>query len=177
MPPPLSILKIGSESKEVLGNLFQYYLRDMAEWFEVEIAPDGSYVYDVASVWEKGYEAYLAKAGDSVVGFALVGSAREWLGETGADGDAHDVHEFFVVREFRRGGVGQRLAVHIWNPHPGEWLVRVLEVNAPALAFWRAAIAAYTHGNRKEERRVVNGRPWVFFQFTAQGPLGPSPEL
>jgi predicted acetyltransferase len=77
MPPSLSFLKIGSESEVVLRNLFQHYQRDMAEWFEVDTNPDGTYAYDISAIWEKGFEAYLAKVGDSVAGFALVGSADE----------------------------------------------------------------------------------------------------
>jgi hypothetical protein len=38
----------------------------MAVWFEVEANPDGSYSYDTSVIWEKGYDAYLAKVGDSV---------------------------------------------------------------------------------------------------------------
>jgi len=189
-PPSLSFAKIGPESDPVLREVFQYYLHDMAEWFEVETGPDGSYVYDTSAIWEKGYGVYLAKVGKSVVGFALVGSARDWLSEGNIQSDiqsevlggAYDVHEFFVLRGFRRGGVGQRMAAHIWNEHPGEWLVRVLEANAPAVAFWRTAISGHARRVCKEENRLVNGRPWVFFRFTSfelhpRGSLGRGPEL
>jgi predicted acetyltransferase len=111
----------------------------------------------------------LAKAGDSIPGFAVVGSAKEWLGDDGT----RDVHEFFVLREFRRSRVGQQMSTYIWNKYPGAWLVRVLEANAPALAFWRAAIAGYAHGRQKEESRRVHGRPWVFFRFTSPGSAPP----
>src|SRR5882672_8214340 len=102
----------------------------------------GAIPYDTSVIWEKGYDAYLAKVGDSVAGFALVGSADEYLSEVGA----HDVHEFFVLRRFRRDGIGRQMAIHLWNKYRGEWLVRVLEANAPALAFWRAAIAGFPLG-------------------------------
>ena len=139
----------------------------MAVWFEVEANPSGSYPYDTSVIWEQGYDAYLAKVGDSVAGFALVGSADEYLSEVGA----HDVHEFFVLRRFRRDGIGRQMAIHLWNKYRGEWLVRVLEANAPALAFWRAAIAGFPLGPfaglRKEESRLVKGRPWVYLRFTS----------
>src|SRR5580693_3847056 len=132
-PSNFSIAKIGPESEVVLRNLFQYYLHDMAEWFEVDTQADGSYLYDTSSIWTKGYDAYLAKVGDFPAGFALVGPAAEWLDDAGA----RDVHEFFVIRRFRRNGFGQTLAMLLWNEHPGKWLVRVLEANAPAVLFWR----------------------------------------
>jgi predicted acetyltransferase len=158
MPPfNLSISKIGPESEIVLRDLFEYYLQDMAEWFGVDSG------YDTSLVWEQGYEVYLAKVGDALAGFALVGSAAEWLGDIGA----HDIHEFFVLRGFRRSGIGQRMATLLWDGQPGEWLVRVLEANAPAAAFWRTAISNYSLGSCQEEGRVVKGRQWRFFRFAS----------
>jgi predicted acetyltransferase len=165
-PSNLSISKIGPESDAVLRNLFEHYLHDMAEWFEIDTQADGSYSYDTSSFWESGYDAYLAKVEDSIAGFALVGSAVEWLGDIGA----HDVHEFFVIRGFRRNGMGQRMATALWNERPGEWLVRVLELNAPAVLFWRTAISSYSRGSYEEQGRIVKGRPWRFFRFVTKGP-------
>jgi predicted acetyltransferase len=161
----LLISMIGPESDVLLRNLFEHYIHDMAEWFEIDTKSDGSYSYDTSSVWEKGYDVYLAKVGDSIAGFAIVGSAVEWLGEIGA----YDVHEFFVIRRFRRSGLGWTMATLLWNERPGEWLVRVLEVNAPAAAFWRTVISSYSRGSYEEQGRIVNGRPWRFFRFASKG--------
>ena len=142
----------------MLRSLIELYLRDMAEWFEV-----GS--YDVSAIWASGYDVYLAKAGDALAGFAILGSAEEWLGATGA----HDVHEFFVVREFRRGGVGRKMTTLLWDAGPGEWLVRVLEANAGAVLFWRSAVARHAGGSYEEAGRMVKGRAWRFFRFVSNG--------
>jgi predicted acetyltransferase len=166
MPPSnLLISKIGPESDVVLRNLFEHYLHDMAEWFEFDTKADGSYSYETSLIWEKGYDAYLAKVGDAIAGFALVGSAAEWLGDNGA----RDMDEFFVIRRYRRSGIGQRMATFLWDEYPGDWLVRVVEVNAPAVPFWRTAIARYSSGSYSEERRIANGRPWRFFRFVSKG--------
>jgi predicted acetyltransferase len=166
-PSPANLLlsKIGPESEVVLRNLFEHYLHDMAEWFDVDTKADGSYSYDTSCIWAKGYAAYLAKLDDLPAGFALVGSATEWLGDI----DAHDVREFFVVRKFRRHGFGRRMATLLWNERPGAWLVRVLESNAPAVAFWRTAIASYSRGSYEEEGRMSKERSWRFFRFVSSG--------
>jgi predicted acetyltransferase len=161
----LLISKIGPESEVVLRNLFEVYLHDMSEWFGLDTQADGSYSYDLSSIWEKGYDAYLAKLGDSIAGFALVGSAVEWLGDIGAQ----DVHEFFVIRGFRRSGCGLRMATLLWNERPGEWLVRILELNAPAVLFWRTAISSHSRGSYVEEGRIVKERAWRFFRFVSTG--------
>jgi len=160
----LFLSKIGPESDVLLRNLFEHYGHDMAEWFEIDTKADGSYSYDTSLVWNNGYNVYLAKVDDSIAGFAIVGSAVEWLNNT----DVLDVHEFFVIRRFRRRGFGQRMATLLWNEHPGEWLVRVLESNAPAVLFWRTVIESHSHRSYVEEVRVVNGRRWVFFRFVSK---------
>jgi predicted acetyltransferase len=174
MPPPGIVLsRIGPESDLLLRNLFEHYCYDMSEWFDLDTGADGSYAYDTASVWGKEHEAYLAKIGTSIAGFVLIGSGADWLGDIGVQ----DVHEFFVMRKFRRRGVGQRMVTLLWNEHPGEWLVRVLEANAPALAFWRTAISDYSLGSYQEERRVIDGRSWRFFRFISDGVKSITPPL
>jgi predicted acetyltransferase len=159
--PTLSLSKIGPESDVLLRNLFEYYVHDMAEWFDIDTQPDGRYSYDTALIWERGNQPYLAKVGDSIAGFAVVGSALEWLGRT----EARDVNEFFVLRRFRRRGFGRSLATLLWEQYPGEWLVRVLETNTPAVLFWRSSISRHSLGTYEEEQRIVNGRSWRFFRF------------
>jgi predicted acetyltransferase len=163
-PSNLTFAKIGPESDAVLRNLFEHYLHDMSEWFRIDTQADGSYSYDTSLVWERGYDAYLAKVGDAPAGFALVGSADEWLGRV----SAQDVHEFFVIRGYRRSGVGQRMATLLWSERPGEWLVRVLELNAAAVLFWRAVISSYSRGSYAEEGRMIKGRSWRFFRFVSK---------
>jgi hypothetical protein len=99
----LVISKIGPDSDVVLRNLFEHYMHDMAEWFEIDTKPDGSYSYDTSLVWANGYDAYLAKIGDSIAGFAITGSAVEWLGDT----DAYDVHEFLLSADFEGAASGE----------------------------------------------------------------------
>ena len=64
------------------------------------------------------------------------------------------------------GWIGSGVAGRDWRP--GDWLVRVLEANAPAASFWRTAISSYSGGSWEEEGRIVNGLPWRFFRFVSQ---------
>ena len=157
MPAPsdLAISRIGPDSDVLLRNLFEHYVHDMTEWFEIDTQADGSYSYDTSAIWSRGSTVYLAKVGDSIAGFAVTGLA---------DG-VHDMNEFFVLRRFRRRGFGARMAALIWDACPGEWEVRVLEDNAPAVLFWRAAISRQSGGVYSEEERTVNGSPWRHFRW------------
>ena len=98
------------------------------------------------------------------IAFAVVGSAQAFI----SDVDAKDLDEFFVVRRYRRSGVGRDLAQQIWDAYPGPWLVRVFQGNVPALPFWRSAIADYTNHAYVEDVRTVRDRPWSYFTFTTE---------
>jgi predicted acetyltransferase len=161
--PKLVIAKIGPESDDLLRNLAEHYCHDMSEWFDLDTGADGRYSYDTASVWAKGFDAYLGKVDDSIAGFALIGSADEWLDDL----SGHDVHEFFIMRKFRRRGIGRSFARFLWAEYPGEWLVRVLEANAPAVNFWRCEISSYSLNSYREAEHIVSGRRWKFFRFVS----------
>jgi predicted acetyltransferase len=160
----ITLERIGRESDAILLNLFELYLHDMAEWFRFDTGADGRYGYDTeGSVWAPGYDVFLARVGSTLAGFAIVGAAPDWYEHP----HVQDVHEFFVIRKFRHAGIGQYMARALWDRTPGEWLVRVLEANAPAVPFWRSTIATYSDGAYLEERRLRNDRPWRFFRFRA----------
>jgi predicted acetyltransferase len=159
--PRIAIERVGPESDAILANLFQLYLHDLAESFGFDVGDDGRYAYDTAPHWENGDPVYLARVGGALAGFAIVSSAERWIGDPGV----RDVREFFVVRRHRRSGVGRVLARRIWSDHPGRWLVRVLEANRSALAFWRVAVRDHTGGRYVERSIVPDGRTRIFLTF------------
>jgi len=157
-------VRVGTEAAPIVANLFEFYLHDMAEWFLFDTDEEGRYGYDITRHWQRGDRFYLARVDGAIAGFALVGSGAEWLG-----GESRDVNEFFVVRRYRKAGVGDALARAIWDAERSRWIVRVFEGNVPAVPFWRGAIARYTEGDYREERRVSNGRQWIYFTFSNAG--------
>jgi predicted acetyltransferase len=62
----------------------------------------------------------------------------------------HSVAEFFVLRKYRRIGVGSRAAKILFERWPGSWEVAVARYNKPALSFWRKAIRASIEGTVEE---------------------------
>jgi len=159
--PDFVIRRVDRSYDTTLQNLFEHYLHDMAEWFQFDYGPYGRYGMDMATYWNNGVDAWIPYVGDIPIGFALVGSAQAFIG----DADAKDVDEFFVVRRYRRTGVGRDFARYIWDLHRGRWLVRVFQGNVPALPFWRGAIAEYTNHAFREDVRTVRDRPWSYFTF------------
>ena len=161
LPHDFHISRVDSSADLVLRNLFEHYLHDMAQWFEFDTELDGRYSYPTNEVWEKGYDVYFAYAESMPIGFGLVGSAESWTGNAAM----RDMDEFFVIRRYRRHGVGATFANHLWDQYPGDWLVRVLQGNLPAMPFWRGIIAARTENAFREEVCTSNQRLWSYFTF------------
>jgi predicted acetyltransferase len=61
-----------------------------------------------------------------------------------------DVDNFFVLRKYRRKGVGAAAAMRTFDMFPRKWEVRELAKNAAAIAFWRRTVAEYTRGRYVE---------------------------
>lgn len=51
--------------------------------------------------------------------------------------------KFFVMRKYRRRGVGAQAARLLFDRFPGRWNVRELTANEPAQKFWRSVTGAY----------------------------------
>ena len=82
-------------------------------------------------------------------GFALVDN------EVVIEGNERSLTEFFVLRKYRRRGVGHTVPKRIFDELPGKWEVRVIAANAPAQGFWRSVVSDYT-GGRFDERELAN---------------------
>jgi predicted acetyltransferase len=153
--------RVGREADAILRNLYEHYVYDMSEWLRLDVRADGTFGYDTEPLWQGGHAVYLARVGEALAGFGIVGSAEKWAG----DPAVRDVKDFFVLRRYRRQGVGEALAAHLWDTHRTPWLVRVLAANQPALPFWRRAVERYTGGAYSERSVSDGGRDWIHLRF------------
>lgn len=138
----------------VLANLFQLYVHDFSEIVAIPVGDDGRFATPALEPywqdqwrhpflirvegqdgWEDGWE-------DGWAGFALA-HQRSRLRE---DHQIWDVAEFFVMRGFRRVGVGAQAATQLFDRFAGQWEVRQRHANTAATAFWRKVITRYTAG-------------------------------
>ena len=135
------------DEASILHNLGELYVHDFSEITLTELNDAGRFDHDFwRECWSGERTPYLLRVDDHLAGFAIV--AR---GSRLADDPAvHDLAEFFVVRRYRRQGVGTRAAAAIFGLRRGRWEVRERTGNAAARAFWRKAIGAYTNGEFDE---------------------------
>ena len=100
-----------------------------------------------------------------LAGFALVRDHAHFAGDS-----VREISEFFVLKKYRRGGVGRYAARWLFARYPGEWEVAELLWNVPAQRFWRNVIAQAAHGTVTERRVRDDDLTFVVQRFrTARG--------
>jgi len=164
----VEVVKAAREDEPVLRKLLQLYAYDFSEITGGDVGEQGEFEHEVPldRYWpEPDRHAFLAKADGKLAGFALI-RERSALSD---DPETTDVVEFFVMRKYRRQGVGRTVATRLFELFPGRWEVREMRQNVAAHAFWRNVIGRYT-GGRYEERLIEDERwhgPVQFFEAPA----------
>jgi len=117
--------------KPVVRNLLELYQHDFSAFDDNDVDADGRYGYRyLDNYWtEPERHPMLFRVDGCWAGFALVRA-----------GAPHDMAEFFVMRKYRRRGLGTVLARDVFARFPGAWQVRQMPSNPDATAFWVQAI-------------------------------------
>jgi predicted acetyltransferase len=77
-----------------------------------------------------------------------------------------DMAEFFLLRRYRGQGIGTHAAHSVWQLFPGQWQVRVMEANAPALRFWAHALECFFGRAVPASRFERDSAAWSLFSFS-----------
>jgi predicted acetyltransferase len=143
-PADVTLEEVGADAAPLLRRLMQLYLYDLGSIDGWRISAEGLYgdAESIERFWtEPGRRAFLIRADGELAGFALIRDTAQLAGA-----GTSEVSEFFVLRKFRRRGVGERAAIQVFDLAPGSWELSQLESNVAAQEFWRAVIGRYTGG-------------------------------
>ena len=179
----MTLTQVPESQRQIITNLMQLYKYDFSEFdkydfsefaevgsrygevgpdgrFTYEVGPDGPFTYEgLDSHWrEDGRVPLTVEAGGRLAGFVLV---NRWSALNRVLD--HSVAEFFVLRKYRRIGVGSRAARLLFERWPGRWEVAVAGYNKRALSFLRKAIRASVDGPVEEYAgdATLNGERWL----------------
>lgn len=144
--------------RSLIRRMMELYLHDFSEFDGTDLDEHGQFGYgDLDYFWfEPTHAAFLVTVDEKLAGFVLVDN------EVVLDDSERSITEFFVLRKYRRQGVGQQVATAVFNQFPAKWEVRVITENVPAQTFWRQVIAGYT--DNQFEETVLDNEEW-------QGPV------
>ena len=157
----------------MLENLAQLYCHDFSEVLEMYVDEHGRFGgVDLTPYWvDEWRHPFLLRVDDKVAGFALISERSKITGKSGV----FDVTELFVLRRFRRRGVGRAAAFAAFDRFGGPWEVRQREENPDATAFWRRTIDEYTRGDYGETRWVRPQWSEIVQSFSAASAEGNRP--
>jgi hypothetical protein len=91
--------------------------------------------------------------------------------EISRDQNVWDMTEFFILRGFRRIGLGMKTAREVWTRFPGKWDVRVIARNQKAMSFWGRAIDEFLGKPIEPIVLDQNGEYWNVFHLNPNTPV------
>jgi predicted acetyltransferase len=140
--------------KAVLRQLMELYLYDFSDIDRADVNEQGLFEYKrLDSYWrEAGRHPFLFRVDGHWAGFALV---CRFTCFPDNDLPTQAIAEFFVMRKYRRRGLGRRMAQELFAHFPGRWEVAEMQQDLSAQAFWRRVIGDFT-GRRFEEHDLDN---------------------
>jgi predicted acetyltransferase len=147
----VKLQKLAFEEKVVLHRLMELYDYDFSEITGEDIGNDARFWTEEAfdrffNRLSSGFHIFLIRVDAKLAGFTIVAEKSFLSG----DPQVRDIAEFFVLRRYRKQGVGASAALQVFSMFPGRWEVRQLDENVAAQSFWRKVIARYTKGNFQE---------------------------
>ncbi len=141
------LLYASPDYKDVISNLMQFYIYDFSPYVDYDVEEDGLFkAYpDLEDYWKETDSKfpYIIKKEDKYVGFALVKTIH-------SEKDYFSIAEFFIMKKYRRQGIGKAVAEQLFNLHRGQWEVHQRDNNKPAQEFWYKVINEYTKGQFSE---------------------------
>lgn len=140
----ISIEPILIEQKSVFIQMMELYNYDFSEFSDDDINEYGYFGYSrIDDYWnEEGRYPFFIRVDGKLAGLVLVRSCCEH----NTLANPHNIAEFFVMKKYRRKGVGKVAAMTIFDMFPGGWEVAQWKNNLPAQNFWKQIIHEYTKG-------------------------------
>lgn len=142
------IVKVLEDEKSILRQLIELYEYDFSEFNGADVNAQGFYGYSYLDhYWtEEKRQAYFVKVDGQYAGFVLVNDFCYLVHD-----HARSIAEFFIMRKYRRNGIGQQVARLVFDTHKGNWEVLQHGSNDAAQHFWKRVIQEYTNGDYRVE--------------------------
>ena len=134
----IQLVPTTAEQAPLIANLYQYYAYESSDWEGEDVEADGLFYLHqphLQRYWqEPDWSASLILADGFIAGFLLI--ERSEL----AGLDALEFADLFVLKRYRRHGIGRALAEQILGSGDEAWLLRFHPQDELATAFWQAVL-------------------------------------
>ncbi|MEJ6004908.1 GNAT family N-acetyltransferase [Paucibacter sp. AS339] len=121
--------------KTVIWNLFQFYCYDTSAEEGCDVEETGFYSLSqdyFAQYWTApSWSAHLLLWDGAIAGFALIETSDALSG-------ALELADLFIMKRFRRHGIGRQVVRHFMSSRAVPWTVVVYDEAVGATAFWNS---------------------------------------
>ena len=118
-----------------LARMLELYQYELSDIWDQDLDSAGEYGYALDRYWERdGHFTYIVLADGKYAGFALVD------GQVKLSGGDFWMDQFFVLKKYRRQGVGRALARHAFAQHSGRWQIGQMAQTIAALGFHHSLV-------------------------------------
>lgn len=134
----VELIQTGPEASELIRNLYQYYAYESSDWEQEDVEADGRfYIHDehLTRYWhDPQWSANLLLVDGFIAGFLLIeGSELPGI-------DALELADLFILKRYRRKGIGRAIASQVLCSGEANWLVRFYDQDEVSQAFWRTVL-------------------------------------
>lgn len=134
----VELIQTGPEESELIRNLSQYYAYESSDWEQEDVEADGRfYIHDehLTRYWQDPlWSANLLLVDGCIAGFLLIeGSELPGI-------DALELADLFILKRYRRKGIGRAIATQVLCSGEADWLVRFYDQDEVSQAFWRSVL-------------------------------------
>ena len=132
--------------KSIIQRMIELYRHDLSEFEDLDLDEHGYFGYSYLDYYwvESDRYPFVVRVDGKLAGFALVNQHTHFLDRQ------YSVAEFFILRKYRRRGIGRQVAIDIFERFPSRWEISKLPTNVTALRFWRDVIKSYLPGKYTE---------------------------
>jgi predicted acetyltransferase len=149
----LQVRPAGPDDRLPIARMLELYQHDLSDVWDQDLDSHGEFGYALDRYWRSpACKPFVFKVMDRFAGFALVDDSVRLVG------NQLWMAQFFVMKKYRRSGVGGAAAGQVFDQVRGRWEVGQMPLNLPAQAFWHHVIAGYTGGRFVEH--VLNDERW-----------------
>jgi [ribosomal protein S5]-alanine N-acetyltransferase len=143
------------EDYPTIQNMGRFYVYDMTEYMGDEedwkIPENGLFeCIDFKKYWDQPDTfPFILRQNKEIAGFAIID-------KKGSDEHVDfNMAHFFILRKFKKKGIGRAVACHCFSRFTGVWEVMVMPKNEGAYNFWKSVIVAYTDNHFQEYFKQV----------------------
>lgn len=149
IPQPDLLVRHATLAEQLpIRRMLELYQHDLSDIWDQDLDTHGEYGYALDRYWHQPvHQAFVFLCDGHYAGFCLVDD------DVRLRDDQLWMAQFFVLKKYRRRGVGRRAACQVFDHIRGRWEVGQMAGNLRARDFWRRVIGDYMQGRFTEHER------------------------